>query len=103
MPVRKKCARESGRSSRSVPSTTGNCAGEKAQEHRSGNRGGHLNVGPIERLPASAAKHSYRILFFCLMLILLGMGGVRHAHTIFLSLPGTQVGTLNSPDPASTS
>ena len=50
-----------------------------------------MNVGPVRR-----------IVFLCLLLALLGAGGVRHARSIFLSLPGTQVGTVDSANSAST-
>jgi hypothetical protein len=61
-----------------------------------------LRVRPFYRLQVAAAHHSYRIVFLCLTVILLGVGGERTAHQILLSLPGTQVGTVDSANAAST-
>jgi cytochrome c554/c'-like protein len=49
-----------------------------------------------------AAEHVTKIVFLCALLCLLGIGGVHTARHIFLSLPGTQVGTVDSANSAGT-
>ena len=52
-----------------------------------------MKIGPIHRL---LLHHAKKIVVLCAAGLVLGVGGVRTAKNLLLSLPGTQVGTVDS-------